>query len=96
MLPEFKKQKVTLDYDNTIIFNEKNDARFTYKGERGYCPGVAMIGKHIVYFENRNGDSPAHVLQHETIDRMSSLLTEFGVKVDARGKLEQTNRKQNR
>ena len=83
LLPEFKKQKVTLDYDNTIIFNEKNDARFTYKGERGYCPGVAMIGKHIVYVENRNGDSPAHVLQHETIDRMSSLLTEFGVKVDA-------------
>lgn len=42
-----------------------------------------MIGKHIVYVENRNGDSSAHVLQHETIDWMSSLLTEFDVKVDA-------------
>lgn len=83
LLPKFKKQKVVLDYDNTIIFTEKADARFTYKKERGYYPGVGMIGKHIVYVENRNGDSPAHVLQHETIDRMSGLLNEFGVKVDA-------------
>lgn len=33
-----------------------------------------MIGKHVVYIENRNGNSPAHVLQHETIDRMLKLL----------------------
>lgn len=82
-LPEFNKQGVILDYDNTILFSEKADAKYTYKKEKGYYPGVGMIGKHIVYVENRNGDSTAHVLQHETIDRMSSLLTEFGITVDA-------------
>lgn len=82
LLPEFRKQKVTLDYDNTIISTEKDDANYTYKKDPGYCPGVAMIGKNTVYVENRNGDSPAHVLQHETIDRMSALFTEFEIKID--------------
>jgi len=83
LLPAFNKQGVVLDYDNTIVFTEKADAQLTYKKERGYYPGVGMIGKHIVYVENRNGDSTAHVLQHETIDRMSKLLTEFEISVDA-------------
>jgi len=48
----------------------------TYKKESGYYPGVGMIGKHIVYVENRNGNSTAHVLQHETIERMASMLQE--------------------
>ncbi len=82
LLPGFKKNNVVLDYDNTLIFTEKSDARMTYKKENGYCPGVGMIGKHIVYLENRNGNSSAHVLQHETIERMVSLLNEAGVTVD--------------
>ena len=41
-----------------------------------------MIGNHIVYVENRNGNSSAHVLQHETINRMVSLLQEAGVVID--------------
>ena len=69
MLPGFKKENVILDYDNTIIEAEKADARMTYIKERGYYPGVGMIGKYIVYVENRNGNSTAHVLQHETIER---------------------------
>ena len=55
----------------------------TYKKERGYCPGVAMKGKHIVYVEKRNGNSTTHVLQHETIVRMAKQFAEFGVEVDA-------------
>ena len=82
LLPGFKKENVVLDYDNTLIFTEKADAQMTYKKEFGYCPGVGMIGKHIVYVENRNGNSTAHVLQHETIERMTSMLQEEGITID--------------
>lgn len=82
-LPGFHKKNVVLDYDNTIIFNEKEDAQRTYKNENGYCPGVGIIGEHIVYVENRNGRSSAQVLQHETIERMCTLLHEAGVTIDA-------------
>ena len=82
LLPEFTKDKVTLDYDNTLIYTEKADAQLTYKKENGYCPGVGIINNHIVYVENRNGRSNAHVLQHETIERMCSLLCEVGVTID--------------
>jgi hypothetical protein len=82
LLPGFNKKNVVLDYDNTIIFTEKADAQRTYKKENGYYPGVGMIGKHIVYLENRNGNSTAHILQHKTIERMCSLLHEAGVTID--------------
>lgn len=82
LLPGFKKKDVVLDYDNTLIFTEKADAERTYKKENGYCPGVGIIGEHIVYVENRNGSCNAHILQHETIERMCSLLCEAGVTID--------------
>jgi len=82
MLPGFKTDKVILDYDNTLIFTEKADAELTYKKENGYCPGVGIIGNHIVYVENRNGRSNAQILQHGTIERMCSLLHEAGVTID--------------
>jgi hypothetical protein len=81
-LPSFNKKDVVLDYDNTLIFAEKADAERTYKKENGYCPGVGLIGKHVVYVENRNGSSNAHILQHETIERMCSRLYEAGVTID--------------
>lgn len=49
-LPYFKKKDVVLDYDNTIIFTEKADARKTYKMANGYCPSVGMIGKHMTHY----------------------------------------------
>ncbi len=82
LLPGFKKKNVVLDYDNTIIFTEKADARRTYKKGNGYMPGVGLIGKHVVYVENRNGNSSAHVMQHDTIDRMAKLLEKAGVTID--------------
>lgn len=82
LLPGFQKEDVVLDYDNTLIFTEKEDARLTYKKENGYFPGVGIIGKHIVYVENRNGNSTAQVLQHETIERMASMLEEAGITID--------------
>lgn len=82
LLPNFKKKDVILDYDNTLIFTEKKDAQNTYKKENGYCPGVGIIDQQIVYVENRNGSSNAHVLQHETIERMCSLLHDEGVSIN--------------
>lgn len=82
-LTGFKKDNVVLDYDNTIIFTEKEDAERTYKKENGYCPGVGIIGDHIVYIENRNGKSNAHILQHKTIERMTTLLNEAEITIDA-------------
>jgi hypothetical protein len=82
LLPGFNRKDVVVDYDNTIIFTEKADARTTYKMENGYFPGVGMVGRHIVYVENRNGNSSAHILQHETIDRMAKLMQEFGITID--------------
>lgn len=82
LFPGFQKENVVLDYDNTLIFTEKKDALLTYKKENGYFPGVGIIGKHIVYVENRNGNSTAQVLQHETIERMASMLQEAGITID--------------
>lgn len=83
LYPDFVKENVILDYDNTIIYTEKADAERTYKKEKGYCPGVGLIGNHVVYVENRNGKSTAQVLQHKTIERMASLLDESNITVDA-------------
>lgn len=73
--------KLTLDYDNTLIFNNKSDSRWSYKNRSGYCPGVGIIGKKIVYIENRNGNSDAKTLQNETLSRMFSLFDKQNIKI---------------
>ena len=80
-LNTFQKKDVVLDYDNTLLFTEKADARFTYKKEKGYFPGVGMVGKHIVYIENRNGNNGAHVLKDKIFTRMAELLKEEEVTI---------------
>ena len=76
------KDKHVLDYDNTIIFTNKADSERTYKKTSGYCPGVGIIGKNIVYIENRNGNSNVQFLQEDTLDRMFSLLDDQGIKIE--------------
>lgn len=80
-LHTFQKKDVVLDYDNTLLFTEKADASYTYKKEKGYFPGVGMIGKHVVYVENRSGNSAAHVSQEKTFTRMAELLNEEGITI---------------
>jgi hypothetical protein len=72
-----------LDYDNTFIFNRKADAANTYKKKHGYCPGVGMIGSKVVYVENRNGNSNPETLQHETLERMFTLLRKNNISIKA-------------
>jgi len=80
MLGGIKNETIILDYDNTILITEKADARRAYIKEKGYCPGVGIIGDQIVYVENRNGNSDAQTFQEKTISRMFKLLKSEGVK----------------
>jgi len=72
----------TVDYDNQVIPTEKYDAAKTYKKCDGYQSGIASIGKHIVYIEGRNGNSPAKYRQAETLQRAFSLLETEGIKAN--------------
>ena len=71
----FSADELTLDYDNTIIFNEKSDSRMTYKRNPGYQPGVCTINEEqVLYIENRNGNSDAKSFQADTLIRIFNLL----------------------
>ena len=76
----FEGQNI-LDYDNTICYTGKQDALKTYKSETGYQPGVGFIGSKVVFVENRNGNSTAHILQEETLKRMFELLLKNDIKI---------------
>lgn len=81
-LSSFNTEQTVLDYDNTLIFTEKSNAKRTQKKENGYCPAVGIIDSNVVYVENRNGNCGPHTLQEETLERMFTLLAEQGIKVD--------------
>lgn len=77
----FKSEELTIDYDNTIVFNEKQDSKMTYKKGYGYQPGVCTINeKHILSIENRNGNSDAKSFQTDTLKRTFHLLDSYEVK----------------
>jgi len=77
----FKSGKLTIDYDNTIVFNEKQDSKMTYKKGYGYQPGVCTINEeHILYIENRNGNSDAKSFQADTLERVFDLLESKKIK----------------
>jgi hypothetical protein len=72
----------TLDYDNQVVPTEKYDALKTYKHCEGYQPGVASIGKLVVYIEGRNGNSPAKYRQEETLGRAFGLLEDSRISTE--------------
>lgn len=77
----FKAKELTIDYDNTIIFNEKADSKMTYKRNPGYQPGVCTINEsQVLYIENRNGNSDAKSFQEDTLCRLFELLDSCKVK----------------
>lgn len=84
LLGVFNSKEITVDYDNTILPSEKKDCSMTYKRFKGYQPGVATINeKHILYLENRGGNSDAKSFQHHTIERIfCGLETELSEKPD--------------
>lgn len=79
-LGAFQAPVLTLDYDNTIVYNEKKDSKFTYKKAYGYQPGVCTLNaEHIVYVENRNGNSDAKSFQGQTLGRIFDCLSNQGI-----------------
>lgn len=70
------------DYDNQIIATEKYDAKLTYKHTKGYCPGVASIGKKIVYIENRDGNANVKFEQAATLSRAYNLLADNNIRIN--------------
>lgn len=71
----------TLDYDNVITENEKQDAQYTYKHSKGYHPGIAFIGRLPVHIENHNGNTPARYEQTETLQRCFDNLQKQNIKI---------------
>lgn len=85
LLKRFKalnKKGNVLDYDNTLIYTNKSSARMSYKKQNAYCPGVGLIGKQVVFIENRNGNSAAKDLQSHTLKRMFDLFKEEDIEID--------------
>ncbi len=82
LFPNDFDNDVVLDYDNTICLTGKQDATYTYYKESGYQPGVGLIGSKVVYVANRNGNSAAHILQEETLERMFIHLANHDIKVN--------------
>jgi hypothetical protein len=76
-----KGSNYDLDFDNQFIPCEKYDSKKSYKMKNGYFPGIATIGKNIVYLENRNGNSNVKFKQEETLERVYDLLSSKGVKI---------------
>ena len=70
------------DFDNQFIPCEKYDSKKGYKMKEGYFPGIATIGKHIVYFENRNGNSNVKFKQAETLQSAYDLLKTKNISID--------------
>jgi len=74
-------KKYDLDFDNQFIACEKYDAKKSYKMKHGYFPGIATIGKNIVYLENRNGNSNVKFKQEETLEQVYKLLNNNEIKI---------------
>lgn len=69
------------DFDHQFIPCEKYDSRKSYKMKNGYFPGVATIGKEIVYIENRNGNSNVKFRQSDTLNDAYKLLKSRNIKI---------------
>lgn len=72
----------TLDYDNVILENEKSDAAKTYKMTTGYQPGIAAIGRQIVFIEGRGGNTPAAYKMDETLKQCFKGLKDNGIHIE--------------
>jgi hypothetical protein len=69
----------TLDYDNVIFENEKYDAATTYKMTKGYQPGMAAIGKQVVFIEGHGGNTPASYKMSDTLEQCFELLKQNNI-----------------
>ena len=76
------KAKNTLDYDNVILEHEKSDAARTYKMTTGYQPGIAAIGRQVVFMEGRGGNTPAAYKMGDTLQQCFKGLKDNGIHIE--------------
>lgn len=75
------------DFDHKFIGAEKYDAKFSYKGERGYMPGVSVLtdpdtgDDAIIGVENRDGNTNVKFHQADTLRRTFERLKENNLKI---------------
>lgn len=78
-------RRYILDFDHKFIETEKYDAKFSYKGERGYMPGVSVLTDMatgddvIVGVENRDGNANVKFHQEDTLERTFKRMESNGV-----------------
>jgi len=72
----------TLDFNNVILENEKSDAAKTYKMTTGYQPGIAAIGRQIVFIEGRGGNTPAAYKMDQTLRQCFKGLKDNGIHIE--------------
>jgi len=72
----------TMDFDNVVVANEKQDAKMSYKMTKGYHPNFAFIGRLPIHIENHNGNTPAKYAQAETLKRCFDNLDKHQIKIE--------------
>jgi hypothetical protein len=77
-----KAEKYTLDFDNVVLENKKQDAKKSYKNTKAYHPNFAFIGRLPVHIENHNGNTPARYKQFETLQRCFKNLNQSEIKIE--------------
>lgn len=75
-------RKHTLDFDNVVLENEKQDAKKSYKNTKAYHPNFAFIGRLPVHIENHNGNTPAKYKQLETLERCFKNLKDNNIEIE--------------
>ena len=77
-----KTEKYTLDFDNVVLENDKQDAKKSYKSTKAYHPNFAFIGRLPVHIENHNGNTPARYKQFETLERCFNNLKSNNIEIE--------------
>ncbi len=75
-------QAVDVDFDHVFTACRKADARYSYKKDYGYFPGVYSINGLIASVENRDGNTPVTFHQGDTHQRFFARMRERGLEVD--------------
>ena len=76
------REKYTLDFDNVVLENEKQDAKKSYKNSNAYHPNFAFIGRLPIHIENHNGNTPAKYKQFETLERCFNNLKDNNIEIE--------------
>ena len=76
-------ENYVLDFDNVVLNNDKQDSKTSYKMTKAYHPCFANIGNHTVYFENRNGNTPAKYAQKEALENCFNNLKSHHIAVES-------------